>query len=70
MVMRIAAYKFLEYGFGLGRIVKIILIDLSNGKQRIEAVPAARIFPSQKLIFANGRAQSFVIIEMPSHFRQ
>jgi hypothetical protein len=53
-VVRITMQKLLEGEFGLGRVLKIVLLDLTDGKQSIEAVAAAGIFAAQKLVLPDG----------------
>ena len=66
-VARIALKKIIESRPRLYRIIKIVLIDLGDRKERVEAVPAARIFLAQKAILLNGAAQNFVIVKAPPH---
>ena len=70
VVVRIAVEELLECQFGLGRVFEIILVNLADGEQRVEAVPAAGIFPAQKLVLPDGCMQDLVIIKAPAHFRQ
>src|SRR6202451_657672 len=68
--MRVAAQKLLERGARLLRVVEVVLINLANGKQCVEAVLAARVFTAQKSILPNRFFQNFVIFKTPSHFHQ
>src|SRR6266851_4692206 len=70
MVAGIAAEKFFEYRFGLGRIFEVILIDLGDVEQGLETLSTAGIFPAEKFVLADGGTQSAFIVESAPHFRQ
>src|ERR1700685_4250179 len=68
--MRVAAQKLLERGARLLRVVEVVLINLANGEQCVEAVLAAWVFTAQKAVLRNRLFQNFVVFKAPSHFHQ
>src|SRR5260370_22396686 len=70
MVAGIAAEKFFDYRFGVGRIFEVILIDLGDVEQGLETLSTAGIFPAEKFVLADGGTQSAFIVESAPHFRQ
>jgi hypothetical protein len=59
--------KVLEDRPRLFRIVKIVLIDLADREERVEAVFAAGIFLAQETVLFDGAAQDLVIVKAPAH---
>ena len=51
----------------LFRIVEIVLVNLADREQRVEAVFAARIFLAQKAVLFDGAAQNLVVVKAPPH---
>src|SRR5438105_4740089 len=70
MMPRVTRYEFLERAAGLPGIVQIVLVDLANRKQGVEAVLAAGIFAPQKSVLLDGGVKNFVIIELAAHLDQ
>ena len=66
-VARIAMQKVFEGRARLFRIVEIVLVDLADREQRVEAVFAAGIFLAQKAVFVDGAAQDLVVVKAPPH---
>ena len=65
--MLITAQELFKRGAGISRVAKIILVDLANCQQSFDPMLASWVFSSQKLVLADGRIQSHVVFEMPSH---
>src|SRR5580658_3911153 len=59
--------KVLECRPRLYWIVEIVFVNLSDRKQGIEAILAARIFLAQEAILINGATQNLVVVKPPSH---
>src|SRR5258708_4603515 len=68
MAMRISSQKLLEHLSSASHIIEVVFIDLTDGQQRFEPKPAARIFATQELILLDRRAQDGIVIESVSHF--
>ena len=66
-VARIAMKKVFEDRARLFGIVEIVLVDLADREERVEAVFAAGIFLAQETVLADGAAQNLVIVKAPPH---
>src|ERR1019366_4592242 len=66
-VARIAMQKVFEDRARLFGIVEIVLVDLANRKERVEAVFAAGIFLAQEAVLFDGAAQNLVVVKAPPH---
>lgn len=66
----IAPEKFLEGGASVSRLIQVIFVDFSNGKQGIWARLATRILAAQKLVLFDGGAQQGIVLELPAHLKQ
>jgi hypothetical protein len=68
LVAGIAAQEFLEGCVGASLVVKVVLIDLANPKQGVEAELAAGLFATKEFVLLDGRTQDVWVIEASAHF--
>ena len=61
--MRIAADDLLESFPRFVVLLQIILVDLADGEQGVEAILAAGIFAAEKLVLRDGGTQRLLIVE-------
>ncbi len=66
-VARIAMKKVFEGRARLFGIAEIVLINLADGEERVEAVFAAGIFLAQEAVLFDGAAQDLVIVKAAAH---
>ena len=66
-VARIAMKKVFKDGTRLFGIVEIVLVDLADREERVEAVFAAGIFLAQETVLVDGPAQNLVVVKAPAH---